>query len=205
MRRTDPDTRRSADRTGGFTLFEVLGAVALLAIVYTMLATAAMRGLRTEGESGRILEASMIADWQLAEIDLQIDQGLMPELGVSESEQDGFRIRIEVAEFALPELEVEAGGLLASGSSESITTSTQSQPVFGDESPLREIRLVVAWGNPENERSVMRTTYGFDTETLQIATEAGTGAGATGSPTGTPLAPNLPQLPNLPGRGMTLP
>ncbi|MFB3118027.1 MAG: prepilin-type N-terminal cleavage/methylation domain-containing protein, partial [Myxococcota bacterium] len=50
---------------GGFTLIEVLGAVAILAILYTTLATVAIRGLRSEGESRRMLEASLLADWQL--------------------------------------------------------------------------------------------------------------------------------------------
>ena len=39
----------------GFTLIEVLGAVALLAILYTTLSTIAIRGLRSEGESRRML------------------------------------------------------------------------------------------------------------------------------------------------------
>jgi prepilin-type N-terminal cleavage/methylation domain-containing protein len=56
---------RSSD--SGFTLIEVLGAVAMLAILYTTLSTVAIRGLRSEGESQRMLEASMLADWELSE------------------------------------------------------------------------------------------------------------------------------------------
>ena len=37
------------DRRGGFTLFEILGAVTILAVVYSWLATSAMQGMRSEG------------------------------------------------------------------------------------------------------------------------------------------------------------
>ena len=62
----------------GFTLFEVLGAVALLALVYGTLSTVAIRGLRTEGESQRVLKASLLADWELNGLEMQIEPGLGP-------------------------------------------------------------------------------------------------------------------------------
>ena len=60
---------------GGFTLFEVLGAVAILAILYTTLSTVAIRALRSEGESRRMLEASLLADWELSEFELELETG----------------------------------------------------------------------------------------------------------------------------------
>ena len=71
---------------GGFTLIEVLGAVALLAILYTTLSTVAIRGLRSEGESQRMLEASMLADWELSEFELELETGAAPEIGITEGD-----------------------------------------------------------------------------------------------------------------------
>lgn len=160
----EPPQRRGAARRGGFTMFEVLGAVALLAIVYSVLATTAVRGLRSEGESGRLLEASMIVDWQLAEIEMQLDRGEIPDLGLTESEtEDGaYVIAVDVEVLDLPELTTQPSSLLSAASSESITTEAREEPVFGENSPLREITVEVSWEEPEQTRSVTRTTYAFD-------------------------------------------
>ena len=87
---------------GGFTLIEVLGAVAVLAILYTTLATVAMQGLRSEGESRRMLEASLLADWELSEFELELETGAAPEIGITRSEEeDGFTVTWEVTPFQI--------------------------------------------------------------------------------------------------------
>jgi hypothetical protein len=188
-------------RTDGFTLFEVLGAVALLAIVYTMLSTAAIRGLRSEGQSRRILEASLIADWQLADIEMQIDQGLVPEIGSTETEQDDFRIRVDVDSFDLPEISSDAPNLLAAGSSDSVAPGSGSVAIFGEESPLREIHLVVSWGNPEQPQSVTRTTYAFDASAFQVVPATSPSSAQTPGSTPSGSTPTPP----TPDRGFELP
>src|SRR5262247_3649626 len=80
----------------GLTLLEVLGAVALLAILYTVLAKNAIEGLRSEGESRRRLEASLLADERLAEIELKLASGASPPTGHDEEEREGFRVVTEV-------------------------------------------------------------------------------------------------------------
>ena len=72
---------------GGFTLIEVLGAVAILAILYTTLATVAIRGLRSEGESRRMLEASLLADWQLSEFELELETVIVFHAGTTWKDQ----------------------------------------------------------------------------------------------------------------------
>ena len=52
MRRSDP----------GFTLLEVMAAVAVVAIVFTTLARVANQGMQSQGISKRRLEASLLAD-----------------------------------------------------------------------------------------------------------------------------------------------
>ncbi len=64
----------------GFTLLEVLGAVAILGISYAVLVTVAIQGARAIGESQRRLDASLIADVQLTEIELAAELGQLIEL-----------------------------------------------------------------------------------------------------------------------------
>jgi prepilin-type N-terminal cleavage/methylation domain-containing protein len=59
----------------GFSLIEVLGAVAILGIWYVILASLAMQGMRLTGESQRRLRASLIADRILADFELMAAQG----------------------------------------------------------------------------------------------------------------------------------
>ena len=91
---------RRAER--GLTLLEVLGAVALLGILYSVLAGSAIEGLRSEGESRRRLRASLLADERLAEIELALQGGSAPPLGEESEEQDGFTLVTEVRGFEPP-------------------------------------------------------------------------------------------------------
>ena len=56
-----------AERQSGFTLLEVMAAVLVLGLLYTVLASAAMRGLRSEGTDRRRADAEMIADRELTD------------------------------------------------------------------------------------------------------------------------------------------
>jgi prepilin-type N-terminal cleavage/methylation domain-containing protein len=87
-------TRRSA--RAGFTLLEVLAAVAVLGLVYSVLASAAIQGLRAEGDAGRRLRASLLADQRITEIEAQVAAGQTPEIGQTENQEDDFVIRTEV-------------------------------------------------------------------------------------------------------------
>ncbi len=78
-----------------FTLLEVLAAIALLGVVFTALSRSAAVGVLSEGHSRRLLEASLLADTQLAELQLAALSGEVPEIGVKESDVDDFVIRVE--------------------------------------------------------------------------------------------------------------
>jgi type II secretory pathway pseudopilin PulG len=155
------------DSERGFTLFEVLGAVALLAIVYSTLATVAIRGVRSESESRRTLEASLRADSELAVFELQIENGQVPELGIRESDEgeDGLIVTWEVTPFTpqfggdsptdpfAVESEVSVG---TGGLAEMFASSDSSAP------PFLEILLTVSWRDGATVRSVTRTTFMVD-------------------------------------------
>jgi hypothetical protein len=166
----------------GFTLLEVLGAVALLAFVYTTLSTVAIRGLRSEGESRRLLEASLRVDEALADIEFQIAQGLVPELGSEETEEERFVIRMNVEIFQ-PSFGASASPGASSGTASAAPASPQSV-LSGPDSPVREITVSVLWSEGFDQREVTRTTYAIDPIAAEAAAQA-LGAGTEGISAGT--------------------
>jgi prepilin-type N-terminal cleavage/methylation domain-containing protein len=143
-------------RSRGFTLLEVLVAVAVLGLLYTALAGVAIQGLRAEGESHRRLEASLLADSLLAELEVVLEEGAPPRPGREEDERDGFTIVTEVSAYELP-LELEAPEGLRKGSPSLFGGRTQ-------ESMIRRIDISVSWTEGADELSVHRTSFGLDLE-----------------------------------------
>jgi prepilin-type N-terminal cleavage/methylation domain-containing protein len=157
---------RSSD--GGFTLFEVLGAVAILAILYTTLSTVAIRGLRSEGESRRMLEASLLADWELSEFELELQTGAAPEIGTTRSEgEDGFTVTWEVTPF---QTKIFKTALEKEQERNAANPTAQTAPAPAGQAgatdavapPFLRVELWVSWFEAGNERSVTRTIFAVD-------------------------------------------
>ena len=77
----------SSRKKRGFTLLEVLAAVAILSIWFIVLMGSAIQGLRAEGVSKRRLEAAMIADRKLSELEAASLGGTVPEATDDVSEE----------------------------------------------------------------------------------------------------------------------
>ncbi len=151
---------RSRSGPSAFTLLEVLAAVAILGIIYIVLADVTMQGLFAEGRAKRRLEASLKADLHLSELELQFEAGVVPPLGpLPEIEEDGFRVSGEVRVFALPLLP-EPGGIPEPAA------STGSAGVL---EALREIELSVSWEEAQEEQRVVRVTYALDPTAVPAA------------------------------------
>ena len=153
---------------GGFTLFEVLGAVAILAILYTTLSTVAIRGLRSEGESRRMLEASLLADWELSEFELELETGAAPEIGITETEvEDGFTVTWEVTPLQIVIFENastedrDANASNLAGQSSLVPAGPIGITESG-EVPFLQVALRVSWFEAGNERSMTRTIFAVD-------------------------------------------
>ena len=154
--------------SAAFTLLEVMAAVAVIAIVFTTLARVANEGLRSQGISKRRLEASLLADTLLAEIETQIATGIAPEIGTSESEEGAFAILLSVTSFDI------ASAIPVSGFGATDPTVEATLPgVLGDEvSPIRAIEIAVAWIEGTQELRVVRHTYGVDPVALESIANA---------------------------------
>ncbi len=141
--------------TPAFTLLEVLAAVAILGIVYVVLADVAMQGLYSEGRAKRRLEASLKADLHLSVLEVEIEAGTVPPLGpLPELEEDGFRVAGEVRVFVLP-LPPQEGAAPATAGSTATTLDA-----------LREIELHVSWDDAQEEQRVVRITYALDASAI---------------------------------------
>ena len=140
----------------GLTLLEVLAAVALLGLFYTLLAKAATQGFIAEGETRRRFEASLLADQTLAELETLLASG-EPLDGVGgETEAGIYRIEVDVSPFPMPEgfaeLELEADGV------------PSLFPAADDPTPapLSQIEVTVSWSGSLGIRAVRRVTLALD-------------------------------------------
>ena len=170
------------DRRRGFTLFEVMAAVLVLGVIFSVLASVTIEGLRAEGDSRRRLEASLLADEVLGDLEGQLLAGVFPEVGSSEREMGDYRVTVDVEPFdPSPYLALESQAETTTrsiGQRESEPQSLLEPPASGEPSLIRSFEVVVHWSEGFDEHAVRRTTFAYDVAALAPLVEAG--AGATG-------------------------
>ncbi|MGH0032054.1 MAG: type IV pilus modification PilV family protein [Myxococcota bacterium] len=146
---------------GGFTLFEILGAVTILAIVYSWLASSAMQGMRSEGLSKRRLEASLLVDEEMMKIETGLAAGLTPDVGVQETSLDDvFRLVVEVSPFDPTPFLGEA--LVPEDGEEPVVPTLLVPPTRPQDALLRLVDVRVLWDEGDGELEVARTTLVYD-------------------------------------------
>jgi hypothetical protein len=173
-----------------------MAAVAVLALVTTALAGAAMQGLASSGDADRRLRASLLADAALGEVEAQLAAGSAPALGLVESEQGDFALEIEVRPFDLSALAALAREAAPAPSRERTERArraaeaergerAEGEPAFellvaepGAPPPLLEVDVRVRWIEGAFEQSVTRTTFAADPAQVRAALEAAGVAGA---------------------------
>jgi hypothetical protein len=156
-------------------MLEVLGAAALLAFAYIALTRSEIEGLRWEQEANRRLQASLLADARLADLELELAAGTSPPLGESEQKaEEPFRVRTDVRAFEPPKREEaphtgpREGSLAARHAERAVDPNAPSlfaEPRLGapdPNPPLRTIEVVVLWDEGIYEREVRRTTFFLD-------------------------------------------
>jgi prepilin-type N-terminal cleavage/methylation domain-containing protein len=168
--------RRRAQR--GFTLIEVLAAVLIFGLVFTMLARVALVGLRSEGLDRRRAEAALVADRELALLETLV--AIEPlEVGVTTNEADPYLITIEVK----PE---DVMAMLPAVLRDEIRRDDDSEleTMLVDErgeSRVQRLTVVVEWDEAGEPAQLARTTFVLDTsdlaELFPAEADAGTGTG----------------------------
>lgn len=151
-------------RARGFTLFEVLAAVLILGLFYAVLASSAIQGLRAEGTSRRRLQASLLADRQLSELEAQAMTGGVPEIGHWEQEEGDFRVSVDVSPFDLSLLlgDDEEPGSATRAARADAGESLLNLPQEGAQSFLRTLDVRVSWAEGIDEQHVQRTSFAYD-------------------------------------------
>jgi type II secretory pathway pseudopilin PulG len=149
---------------GAFTLFEVLAAVLIFGLVYTVLAEVAIKSVYAEGDTHRRLTASLIADRVLFEHETQLDQGVAPEFGETEVEEDIYRIRTSVTPFDGSVLLPPTEGPNPTGEPATAAPSLLAANDPSGAGMLLTLAVEVSWTDGLSERSLRRTTYGLDWE-----------------------------------------
>jgi len=140
-------------------MLEVMAAVAVVAIVFTTLSRVASEGLYSEGLSKRRLEASLLADEAVAEIEMKAASGQAPGPGLDEFETGLYRVTVDVRPFnvfdTLPATPGPAGAIMRQ--------LANSQTV-----PVNAVKVVVSWPEGSNVGSVTRMTYIVDLQAFVI-------------------------------------
>lgn len=157
----DPNPGR---RAGGFTLLEVLAAVTILAIWYVVIAAMATDGLRKQGLSLRLMEASEIANRYMAEIETSTLDGTVPPLRDEEIEEGDFLVQILIVPFGFGvtvDETVDPGRVGGGRSSPDLKALLKSR-MPGMNRHLVSISVNVAWEEGPAQRSVRRTSYAFN-------------------------------------------
>ena len=146
----------------GFTLLEVMAAVVVLGLVYVVVARGAMQGLQTEGDAGRRLRASLLADRTLNGLELGLAQGIAPAPGQRESTEEEFTVVVEVSPFDVAAL---LEGATVQGEEPVSSTSELEllKPSRGGGAPtVLSITVRVAWTEGISEQQVTRDSFAFD-------------------------------------------
>lgn len=168
----------------GFTLFEVMAAVLVMGLIFTVLAQVNIEGVMAEGTSRRRLEASLLADEVLGDLEGELLAGGFPEEGSREEERGDFRVRVDVRPFdpspylALRE-EPETPG--AGRREPEAVASLLDPPAAGQPSLIRRFDVSVAWsetgGLGDDEQVVRRTTFAYDAAAIAPSVEAASSGG----------------------------
>ena len=155
--------RSSRKRDAGFSLLEVLGAIAILGIWFAIISEIAMLGLRNEGRSHRAMLASLVADEVLAEMEIAMLTGQWPEISTDEQERDGYTVRTDVQPYdlQLPPPETGRRADAAANQGGSPFTHLGGSSANAD-SPLLSVKIEVVWFEGSGEDSVTRETFAVD-------------------------------------------
>jgi len=169
--------KRPRGEAGGFTLIEVVGAVAIVGIVFLVLSTATFRGIAAEGTAHRRLEASLVADDALAEVEIQMLMSLPIEIDsttLGDLDGDGFAEYAVIGDMAPYDPTAELQAALPSASTAPFRGNDTARPTSGGEqdAEMQRVRIDVflanEFGEPDEDDIPLASRTAFILETATI-------------------------------------
>jgi hypothetical protein len=170
----------------------------VLGLVYTVQAGIAIQSLQAEGESGRKLRASLVADRTLAELEMNLDLGVGPPVGREEREEEDFVVEVEVAAFDLELPAARRRGRRERTSDEPAASLLHRGP-GSSASPLRRIDVRVGWSEGVFEREVRRTSFALDAEAAAPILESLAASQEAREQDGDDVGEDVPESPSAGG------
>lgn len=176
----------------GLTLLEVLAATLIFALVMTVLVGTSSTAVHRAGQSARRLEANLVADAVIADLEIQMRKKTAPVVereewtvtGATEDEQYAIRLQNRAIQEALaaPAQSIAQEAAAAAGNPAPTPTPALPGPgatriggaggigtLLAGELPevakhLRQYDLEVSWEGIDGLESITRTTFAFDWE-----------------------------------------
>jgi hypothetical protein len=161
---------RNSNKHGeaGLTLLEVLAAAMIFAMVMTVLIGTSSTAVHNVGMSARRLEANLVADSLLADLEIQMKEGLAPEIEEGEFEHEHFSVRMLKTDFVSDEGTNPAGTLADPGDAQ-IRISSMLGPGLPEVAKhMKQYDIEVGWIEQDGPQSVNRTTFAFDWQMAAI-------------------------------------
>jgi hypothetical protein len=145
----------------GLTLLEVLAAAMIFSMVMTVLIGTSSTAVHNVGVSARRLEANMVADEILTNLEIEMKQGIAPKVGENESTRDQFAIRVFRTDLVQ---DPDADPVGSANATSSLAL------MLGPDLPelakhLKQYDIEVSWIEQNGPQIVSRTTFAFDWQT----------------------------------------
>ena len=152
----------------GLTLLEVLAAAMIFAMVMTVLIGTSSTAVHNVGMSARRLEANLVADSLLADLEIQMKQGLAPEIEEDEFEHEHYSVRLTRTDFVSDEGANSAGTLADPGDAQIRIASMLGPGLPEVAKHLKQYDIEVGWIEQDGPQRVVRTTFAFDWQMAAI-------------------------------------
>lgn len=146
-------------RNKGFTLLEIMVAIAILSISLVALLTFQGNTMITSGRAERITEATMLARMKMGEIELELDKGLKKgEFPEEETEEGDFEEPFENYKWKLSikGVKLPAPVMGDEGSVENLIGRQLTEEIA---KTVREVKLEVVWSELGEEQSINVVTH----------------------------------------------
>ena len=174
-----------ARNISGLTLLEVLAATLIFVTVMTVLIGTSTTLVHRAGTASKRLEANLVADVFLADLEIQIKQRLAPVIEEPETNREDFTIQVSRSGLLGSPEDAPSLGLAGFGGAESGTGAREIAGLLAGDLPevikhLYQYDIDVSWIDSSGVQNVTRTTFAFDWQAAALEFSDLFGGGGSG-------------------------